>query len=124
MGRGSGTGGTRSEGERPTLRAELRSLPVFESSPPAIDYDDLPVLPGELFHRWIRTAIGYGTPEPHAMTLSTVDADGAPDARVLILKDQVDDEWRFASSSRSPKGVQLDARRDAAGRAQRGQGRR
>jgi pyridoxine/pyridoxamine 5'-phosphate oxidase len=43
------------------------------------------------------------------MTLSTVDADGSPDARVLILKDVTEGCWWFASSSESAKGRQLGA---------------
>ena len=47
----------------------------------------LPSEPAELFGRWLGEAVDHGVPEPHAMTLSTCDADGHPDARVLILKD-------------------------------------
>jgi pyridoxamine 5'-phosphate oxidase len=41
------------------------------------------------------------------MTLSTVDADGFPDARVLILKNVDERGWHFASKSDSPKGLQI-----------------
>jgi pyridoxamine 5'-phosphate oxidase len=41
------------------------------------------------------------------MTLSTTDAAGHPDARVLILKDVGGDRWWFATSARSVKGSQL-----------------
>lgn len=43
------------------------------------------------------------------MTLSTVDHDGSPDARVLILMDITPGCWWFASSSESAKGRQLEA---------------
>jgi len=84
-----------------SLRAELRALPVFSAPSPFLDYSDLPDSPSDLFRVWLRAAIASGVPEPHAMTLATVDPDGAPDARILILKDQVGDEWLFASSSTS-----------------------
>lgn len=58
---------------------------------------------------WFGQAVEAGQLEPHAMTLSTVDADGVPDARVLILKDLTDEGWWFASSSASIKGVELTA---------------
>ncbi|KAJ5929806.1 pyridoxamine 5'-phosphate oxidase [Penicillium verhagenii] len=45
--------------------------------------------------------------EPHAMTLSTVDENGYPDARVLILKNVDDRGWHFAVKADSPKGKQL-----------------
>jgi pyridoxamine 5'-phosphate oxidase len=47
----------------------------------------VPADPLELFVSWLHDAIDAGVSEPHAMTLSTVDDEGAPDARVLILKD-------------------------------------
>ena len=40
-----------------------------------------------LFLEWFESAVQYGIYEPHAMTLSTIDQDGFPDTRVLILKD-------------------------------------
>ncbi|MEU2612772.1 pyridoxamine 5'-phosphate oxidase family protein [Micromonospora sp. NPDC007271] len=45
--------------------------------------------------------------EPHAMTVSTLDADGAPDARVPILKDLDDEGWHLATTATSAKGRQL-----------------
>ena len=40
----------------------------------------------ELFLVWLVDAIDAGAPDPHLMTLSTIDAAGRPDAHVLILK--------------------------------------
>ena len=48
------------------------------------------------------------------MTLASVDAEGRPDARVLILKDVDADCWQFATASTSAKGTQLAARPHAA----------
>src|SRR3984957_20724130 len=48
------------------------------------------------------------------MTLSTVDAEGRPDARVLILKDVDPDGWQFATATVSAKGSQLAATPHAA----------
>nr|WP_238350977.1 pyridoxal 5'-phosphate synthase [Kribbella shirazensis] len=55
------------------------------------------------------SAIDQDVPEPCATTLSTVRADGRPNARVLILKNVTDDGWQFASSSTSRKGEELAA---------------
>lgn len=41
------------------------------------------------------------------MTLSTVDEDGIPDARILIVKKITDNRWYFATSAESKKGMQL-----------------
>ncbi|MFG2710566.1 pyridoxamine 5'-phosphate oxidase family protein [Streptomyces goshikiensis] len=48
-----------------------------------------------------------GVRDPHAMTLSTVDPAGDPDARVLILKGMDASGRRFAGHAFSPKGGQL-----------------
>jgi pyridoxamine 5'-phosphate oxidase len=48
------------------------------------------------------------------MTLSTVDADGLPDARILILKNVDELGFHFAISSASRKGRQLSIRSKAA----------
>ena len=69
-----------------------------------------PAEPTELFTAWLTGAIAAGVAEPHAMTLSTVDADGQPDARVLILKDlDADGNWHYATTSTSAKGRQVAA---------------
>jgi pyridoxamine 5'-phosphate oxidase len=91
------------------LRDSLRPLKSLTGTPPPFDPSAAPVEPLELFVRWFSHAVEAGQVEPHAMTLSTVDADGMPDARVLILKDLTDEGWWFASSSASAKGIQLTA---------------
>ncbi|MBO0995973.1 pyridoxine/pyridoxamine 5'-phosphate oxidase [Bacillus sp. SD088] len=75
---------------------------------PAFENKNTPYLPHELFERWFQIAIENGVQEPHAMTISTVDKDGYPDSRVLILKDLDEEGWYFASSSDSEKGKQLE----------------
>lgn len=96
------------------VRDFLRSLPVFAGAIRDFRTDSLPDDPAELFSRWLREAVEDGVPEPHAMTLSTSDTAGAPDARVLILKDLNDEGWWFATSAESAKGVQLAAQPSAA----------
>jgi pyridoxamine 5'-phosphate oxidase len=90
------------------MRELLRSLPVFVGLPADLDVASLPSEPTPLFERWLREAIDEGVPEPHAMTLSTCDAGGVPDARILILKDVDEQGWWFATSRASAKGSQLD----------------
>jgi pyridoxamine 5'-phosphate oxidase len=89
------------------VREYLRSLPVFGGAIAAFDPQTAPESPIELFEQWLRYAAEAGVCEPHAMTLSTRDADGAPDGRVLILKDIDTRGWWFASNSDSAKGFQL-----------------
>lgn len=96
------------------LSARLRSLPVFASELPEFDVGGAPADPVDLFTTWLDEAVQHGVVEPHAMTLSTVDGDGRPNARVLILKGIVDGRWRFASSGLSVKGRELAVTADAA----------
>lgn len=87
---------------------------MFVGKPTEFDTAALPSEPTELFGQWLGEAVDHGVPEPHAMTLSTCDADGHPDARVLILKDLDDHGWWFATNSESAKGDQLAKRPMAA----------
>jgi hypothetical protein len=41
----------------------------------------------------LRTAIERDVPEPHVMTLSTVDSEGRPTFRALILKNVDESGW-------------------------------
>jgi pyridoxamine 5'-phosphate oxidase len=84
----------------------LRGWQSFPEELPSFDPDATPQTPHELFVEWL-TEAGEHVLAPHAVTLSTVDTDGAPDARVVILKDVDDAGWYVASSAESPKGVQL-----------------
>jgi pyridoxamine 5'-phosphate oxidase len=97
-----------------TVRDLLRGLPVFDRPLPAFDTESAPEEPSALFLSWLHEAIEAGVSEPHAMTLATVDAEGRPDARVLILKDVDADGWQFATATTSAKGSQLAARPHAA----------
>ena len=97
-----------------TVRDLLRGLPVFDRPLPAFDTESAPEEPSALFLSWLHEAIEAGVSEPHAMTLATVDAEGRPDARVLILKDVDADGWQFATATTSAKGTQLAARPHAA----------
>lgn len=96
------------------LRELLRGLDVFSGDLPDFDTDAAPVDPRELFTDWLLAAVRAGVREPHAMTLSTSDADGDPSARVLILKDVSPDGWHFAADSGSRKGRELAGRPAAA----------
>lgn len=96
-----------SAGQTDDLRARLRELVVFEGDLPHFDVSDAPTHPAELFLRWLAEAIEANVREPHAMTLSTVDPEGRPTSRVLILKGLGDGRWEFATSRASRKGREL-----------------
>ncbi|HEX5542718.1 MAG TPA: pyridoxal 5'-phosphate synthase [Micromonospora sp.] len=92
-----------------SMRDQLRHLPVLAGPLPAFDVAAVPAEPIALFADWLTEAIAAGVVEPHAMTLSTVDTEGQPDARVLILKDLDADGWHYATASTSTKGRQTAA---------------
>ncbi|WP_299168039.1 pyridoxal 5'-phosphate synthase [uncultured Arthrobacter sp.] len=85
----------------------LRGLPVFPDQMQPFDPAAAPDSPLNLFTEWLGAAIDGGVPAPHAVTVSTVDDDGRPAARVVILRDLDDHGFSFATSSGSPKGRQL-----------------
>ena len=70
--------------------------------------------PVGLFVDWLADARAHEVNDPNAMTLSTVDADGWPDARLVLLKDVDARGFTFYSNRESAKGLELDARPAAA----------
>lgn len=96
------------------IRSLLGEVTVFGSTPPPFEPDDAPADPLDLFADWLADAVQAGVPDPNAMTLSTIDDAGVPDARVLILRDATPDGWAFGTSSSSPKGRHLAAHPAAA----------
>ncbi|KAJ5621907.1 pyridoxamine 5'-phosphate oxidase [Penicillium herquei] len=90
-----------------SFRAELRDTKVLQGPFPTLNFDTFPETPQDAFKQWFHEAVEQGVKEPHAMTLSTVDEDGHPDARVLILKNVDSRGWHFAIKADSPKGKQL-----------------
>jgi pyridoxamine 5'-phosphate oxidase len=64
--------------------------------------------PIEQFRYWYEGAVRE-VPLADAMTLATVDADGAPDARMVLLKGFGSDGFRFFTNLGSTKSQQLQA---------------
>src|SRR3954447_230526 len=61
----------------------------------------------EQFDRWFADAVAAELPEPNAMVVATADADGAPDAGVVLMKGYDADGFVFGTSYASAKGAQL-----------------
>lgn len=61
------------------------------------------------FNSWISAAIKDGLPEPNAMTVATVDADGRPNARIVLLKGVDERGFVFYTNYESKKGKELAA---------------
>jgi pyridoxamine 5'-phosphate oxidase len=61
----------------------------------------------EQFDRWFADAVAAELPEPNAMVVATADADGAPDARIVLMKGYDSFGIVFVTSYASAKGAQL-----------------
>ncbi|WP_079250888.1 pyridoxine/pyridoxamine 5'-phosphate oxidase [Streptomyces amritsarensis] len=96
------------------FRSVLHALRVWDSPLPGFDPEAAPGEPVALFREWFVHAARTGQPEPHTMSLATVDGEGRPDVRTLMLHDVDARGWHFASHATSAKGVQLAARPEAA----------
>lgn len=66
------------------------------------------------FEHWLQEAIGSEVPEPTAMTLATVGADGRPSTRVVLLKGCDAHGFAFYTNYRSRKARELAAQPMAA----------
>jgi pyridoxamine 5'-phosphate oxidase len=65
--------------------------------------------PFRLFAAWLDEASASEPRDPTAMTLATVDADGLPNARMVLLKGVDDRGFVFYTNTTSQKGRELDA---------------
>ncbi|MFE4855618.1 pyridoxal 5'-phosphate synthase [Streptomyces sp. NPDC056670] len=92
----------------------LHTLRVWDAPLPHFDPASTPTTPLPLFQAWLTHAAEAGQPEPHTMSLATVDSEGRPDIRTLMLHGADDNGWHFATHSTSAKGRQLAAHPDAA----------
>ena len=75
---------------------------------PLLDDEDLSPDPFQQFARWYELAAAE-VPLAEAMTPATVGDDGAPDARMVLLKGHGPDGLRFFTNHESAKGRQIAA---------------
>jgi pyridoxamine 5'-phosphate oxidase len=61
----------------------------------------------EQFDRWFADAVAAELPEPNAVVVATADADGTPDARIVLVKGYDEYGFVFGTSYASTKGAQL-----------------
>jgi pyridoxamine 5'-phosphate oxidase len=72
-----------------------------------LDESMLPADPLELFARWMGDVVAVGLPEPTAMALATVSADGRPRARMVLLKSYDASGFTFYTNRTSRKASDL-----------------
>src|SRR3954467_12730121 len=69
--------------------------------------------PMRQFERWFEDALRARLPLPNAMTLATVSLEGAPAARIVLLKGVEHGGFAFYTNYSSRKARELDARPQA-----------
>lgn len=70
--------------------------------------------PFEIARRWLAEAEQTEPNDPNAIALSTVDADGLPNARMVLLKDIEDAAFVFYTNYESQKASEIDTAGKAA----------
>src|SRR5580700_11245602 len=63
--------------------------------------------PLALFEEWFAEAQKSEPNDPNGMALATVDADGLPDLRMVLLKDLDARGFTFYTNTQSTKGLEL-----------------
>lgn len=63
--------------------------------------------PFDLFTKWLDDASASEINDPNAMALATVDSQGMPDVRMVLLKGFDDDGFVFYTNFESQKGVEI-----------------
>lgn len=78
------------------------------------DSDTAPIDPCSLFEEWFAAAQESEPNDPHAMALASVDADGMPDVRMVLLNQRDARGFCFFTNFESDKGRELLAHPKAA----------
>ncbi len=70
---------------------------------------EIPDNPMDLLKQWLEEAVVAGVTEPTAMCLSTVDTDGRPSARMVLLRGISSAGLRFFTNYHSRKGAEIES---------------
>ncbi|MGV8907618.1 MAG: pyridoxamine 5'-phosphate oxidase [Propionicimonas sp.] len=80
----------------------------------SLDEMDAGSVPTALFQRWLAEAVAAKVPEPNAMTVATVGADGRPSTRIVLIKYADERGLVFFTNYESRKGQELAVQPQAA----------
>ena len=90
--------------DKPNLRDMRVSYELGE-----LNDDTAPASPLDLFQGWLADAVTHQLPEPNAMSLATIGADGSPNVRTVLLKGVDERGFGFFTNYESRKGRELAA---------------
>ncbi|MEO7990371.1 MAG: pyridoxamine 5'-phosphate oxidase [Chryseolinea sp.] len=79
-----------------------------EYSKADLDVKDVMNDPIKQFEKWFKEASDSGVQEPNAMNLSTVNSEGKPTSRIVLLKGIEDRKFIFYTNYQSQKGRELE----------------
>jgi len=116
-----GSDGAAKETDLVTSAVSMKAKPI-PNTPTAREYEaagDRPLIlatadPLVLFETWMAEATAAEVNDANAMSLATVDPDGLPDVRIVLLKDFGAHGFTFFTNYESAKGRQLDGHGKAA----------
>jgi pyridoxamine 5'-phosphate oxidase len=92
----------------------MNDVPATSHDLPPLDTKDVISDPVAAFATWFAEAKSGEPNDPNAMTLATATADGAPSARIVLLKDYDARGFVFYTNKQSRKGGELTANPRAA----------
>lgn len=78
----------------------------YKGLPQAVNFGDA-TDPMALFESWLADAEQHELNDPNAMSLATVDGDGFPNVRMVLLKSSGPDGFVFYTNIESAKGQEL-----------------
>ena len=84
--------------------AELRK----EYSKSTLDVTTVDVSPVTQFEKWFNEAMESSVAEPNAMNLATVNEQGRPSSRIVLLKGIENGRFQFFTNYQSKKGRELE----------------
>jgi pyridoxamine 5'-phosphate oxidase len=84
--------------------ADLRQ----EYTKASLDVNDVLKDPMLQFEKWFQEALQAKVMEPNAMNLSTVNSEGRPTARIVLLKSSENQQFTFFTNYQSLKGRELE----------------
>lgn len=79
-----------------------------------LEKSKLPSDPMKLFSLWLKHALESATTDPTAMTLSTVERNGQPSSRIVLLKKVEEDRLIFYTNYHSRKSREIRAKKKVA----------
>ena len=80
--------------------------PNYYAGPQDSDFVDADA-PLHLFEQWMADAVAHEPNDPNAMALATVDAEGLPNVRMVLLKNTDERGFVFYTNYESAKGMEL-----------------